>query len=72
MTRRTPVLVHAWMSTAEMATACGLTLRRARRVALTSRSSDWTYSVHDGSSEKLFTGTMRDIKTWLRREGYVA
>lgn len=72
MTSRQPVLVHAWMSTTEMVAACGLRLRRAHRVKLTARASDWTYSVHAGSNEKLFTGTMRDIKTWLRREGYVA
>lgn len=60
---RVPVLVHAWMSTREMIAACGLTLRRA---------STETYSVYDATNEKLFTGTMTGIKTWLRREGYVA
>ena len=60
---RTPILVHAWMSATEMIAACGLTLRRA---------STWTYSVYGPGKERLFTGTMPSIKTWLRREGYVA
>jgi hypothetical protein len=60
------------MSTTDMVTACGLTLRRAGRKAVSPRTSLWTYSVHSAVGEELFTGTMRDIKTWLRREGYVA
>lgn len=63
MTRQPPVLVHAWMSATEMTGACGLTLRRA---------STWTYSVYNAANEKLFSGTMTSIKTWLRKEGYVA
>lgn len=58
-----PVLVHAWMSASEMVAACGLSLRR---------SSTWTYSVYSPGNERLFTGTMPSIKTWLRKEGYVA
>jgi hypothetical protein len=63
MTDRKPALVHAWMSTTEMIAACGLQMRQ---------STTWTYSVFDtASKQKLFTGTMQGIKTWLRREGYV-
>jgi uncharacterized protein (DUF2147 family) len=51
------------MSATEMTSACGLTLRRA---------STWTYSVYNAANEKLFSGTMTSIKTWLRKEGYVA
>ncbi len=57
------MLVHAWMSASEMVAACGLSLKR---------SSTWTYSVYSAGNERLFTGTMPSIKTWLRREGYVA
>lgn len=70
--RRTPVLVHAWMSTFEMAGACGLTLRRDRSKAVTPRTSIQTYSVYNAANERLFTGDTRSIKLWLRREGYVA
>ena len=59
---RKPVIAHAWMSTTEMIKACGLTLRR---------STTWTYSVFDAANQKLFTGSMSGIKSWLRKERYV-
>jgi hypothetical protein len=50
------------MSATEMVAACGLTMRRA---------STWTYSIYTSTGEKLFTGSMPSIKTWLRKERYV-
>lgn len=60
---RRAVLVHARMSAAEMVAACGFKM---------SRASTWTYHVRSAAGETLYTGTLRGVKAWLRKEGYVA